>query len=554
MPVTNCPCAVPANPLCVADERKTAQEKRLVDLRIPFGESIVEPKLLKARFDSLSVPQQVWLKVTYGLPLTTEAELHVWAATQEQVVTDDLGYPVSYLPHEYVPQKYSQAWAVLGRRSGKTDTFAATITAYEACCGGHEQFMRKGQRAMCFQVAQDLRMARYSLHFIRAALESSPLLKQMIVEVTADRIDLRNGMTIATVPPTVKSVRGYSAPVFVFDEVGSWYQESDSANPDYEIYRAALPSQLQFPDKLVVGIGTPWNKVGLLYKMYSAGTGGWKIPDPMPKDEYRNLLVMHAGTAAAENPLVTREFLEEERSRDPEAFAREELAQFQDSISGFIPVAAVDRAISAGLFERQPHPHLHYVAALDAGFRRDSFTFHIVHADAAGHVTQDLVREWRPKPGTPLHPEPILVDIAHLCQAFHVKLVYGDQYQLESLQSLARHYGLSIMGFDLTGRSKAKVMGNLQQLFLQQRIHLLDHYETARQIKTLERKLSEGGNVQVSAPAGLRDDIAMGLALACLQVGSAIKPPAPLRAAEKVLTPFEQGMAQIERQRPTYAE
>ena len=517
------------------------------ELRIPFAEAVAEPKLLKKRFDSLSVPQQTLLKIVYGLPLQSEAELRIWSATQEKASYDYLGYVTGHTPLEYEPRKYREVWAVIGRRGSKTDGLAATITAYEAAMGGHEAYIRKGQRAMCFQVAQDLRMARYSLHFIRATLESSPLLSKMITDVTADRIDLRNGLTIATVPPTVKSVRGYASPVIVNDEVGSWYQESDSANPDYEIYRAALPGQLQFPDALVVGISTPWNKAGLLYKMYAAGTGGWKIPDPLPKEEYRNLLVLHGTTAMMDNPLVTREFLEEEFQRDPEAFARECLAQFQDSISGFISAASVDRATDRGLHERPWARDIQFVAAMDAGFRHDSFTVTIVHRDARGHLVQDSVREWRPRPGHPINPDHVLQEIRNLLDAYGVRLIYGDQYQLEALQSLARHYGLSIIGVDITGKSKAKILGSLQQLFLQDRIHLLDHYETTKQVKTLERKLSEGGNVLIAAPSGMRDDLAMVLALAVHQAGSHMPRGEDAPVVKKEPTAFELGMAQIER-------
>lgn len=522
----------------------------MADVRIPFIEAISEPRLLKPRFDSLSLPQQTLLKICYGLPLTTDAELRIWAATQEKARFDHLGYIEQVTPLEYVPRTYREIWAIIGRRGSKTDGLAATITAYEAAMGGHEAYIRKGQRAMCFQVAQDLRMARYSLHFIRAALESSPLLAKLVGDVTADRVDLKNGITIATVPPTVKSVRGYACPIIVNDEVGSWYQESDSANPDYEIYRAALPGQLQFPDALVVGISSPWNKAGLLYKMYAAGTGGWKVPDPLPREEFRNLLVLHGTTAMMENPLVTRAFLEEEYQRDPEAFARECLAQFQDSISGFIPGAAVDRAVSSGLLERIYARDVHYVAAIDAGFRHDSFTFTVVHRDTRGHLVQDCVREWKPRPGSPINPEPVLQEIKRILEGYGVKLVYGDQYQLEALQSLARHLNLSIIGVDITGKSKAKILGSMQQLFMQGRIHLLDHYETAKQVRTLERKLSEGGNVLVAAPPGMRDDLALVLALACFQAGSHIPPgdTAPA-AARRDPTPYEMGMAQIERNR-----
>jgi len=89
-------------------------------------------------------------------------------------------------------------------------------------------------------------MARNSLHFVRAVLESSPSSKRRWCR--SRRIGLtENRFTISCVPATLKSVRGFASPVSVLDEVGVWYQEAESANPDYEIYRALSPGQVSSP-------------------------------------------------------------------------------------------------------------------------------------------------------------------------------------------------------------------------------------------------------------------------------------------------------------------
>ena len=488
-----------------------------MDRRISFEEAISEPALFKGRFAGLSLPQQVALKILNGCPLNGH-ELEIWNAFQENVECDQDGYPTKYFSSlPYTPKDYREAWVVVGRRGSKSDAIAATQVAYEALCGGHEDYVRKGQRALCFQVAQDLRMARYSLHFISAALESSSIGKASITQVTADRIDLKNGLTICTVPPTLKSVRGYACPVAVLDEVGVWYQDSDAANPDYEIYRALSPGQLQFPNRKIIGISTPWNKSGLLYKFYNAGTQGSKIADGLPKDEYKDVVVLHGSTALLRNPLVTREFLAKERAHDPKAFERECLAVFQDSISGFLPSALVERATDRGILERVPESRPAYVCAIDPAFKRDAFGLTILHRDDKGNIIVDAVRRWLGSTETPLNPRAVLQEISALVSTYRIDLLYSDQYHFESLAQLANDFGIAIIGIPFTAKAKAEMYGNLQQLFHQGRIRVIDHEELLKELRTLERTLTDGGTVQIGAPSGFHDDLVSTLTLAASQ-------------------------------------
>jgi hypothetical protein len=516
----------------------------MADRRIPFEEAISEPALFKGRFSGLSLPQQVALKIINGCALH-DHELEIWNAFQENVETDALGFVTKYHSDlAYVPQNYREAWVVIGRRGSKSDAIAATQVAYEALCGGHEDYVRKGQRALCFQVAQDLRMARYSLHFISAALESSPIGKKAIQQTTADRIDLSNGLTVCVVPPTLKSVRGYACPVAVLDEVGVWYQDSDAANPDYEIYRALSPGMLQFPNKLLMGISTPWNKSGLLYRFYSAGTRGAKVAPNLPRDEFKDVVVLHGSTALLQNPLVTRDFLKKERDHDPKAFERECLAVFQDSISGFLPTALIERATDRGILERAPEPRPAYVCAIDPAFKRDAFGLTIVHRDDKGVLVVDAVRRWLGNQETPLNPRIVLAEIANLIKYYNLDVVYSDQYHFESLAQLAEDYGLSIIGIPFTARAKAEMYGNLQQLFHQGRIRLIDHEELLKELRVLERELTDGGTVAIGAPSGFHDDLVSTL---CLAASQAIAlDPMPVEKEITIPTIHELCMKQVE--------
>lgn len=496
------------------------------ELRISFEEAIAEARLLKPRFSELSLPQQVALKALYGCPLTSRSgagglsELDWWSAQQGEGVYDALGRLIEIRRQvPYTPKEYREGWIVGGRRGGKTDAFASTIVAYEAVCGGHEEHIRRGQRAVCYQIAQDLRMARYSLHFIRATLESMRFIaKGKITDITADRIDLWNGITIATVPPTTKSVRGYANPVAVFDEIGVWRVEEDAADPDAEVYRAVSPGQAQFPHAKIVAISSPWAKAGLLYKHFDAGTDGSHLPAGADPDPYRGKLVIHFTSASSGNPRVTTEWLTAELAKDPRAFERECLAKFQDSLSGFLPTTLIREAVDRGVQERPPAPLNFYVAAIDPAFRNDAFGFALCHVETRptgdSAIVFDVIRQWKAPHGDELDPGLILDEITPILRAYRVLSVLSDQYQFESLSKLAIDRGWAIENFRFTGTSKQSIYGNLRSLLLQKRLRLLDHPATIHELSKLEARMTRQRQMQIAAPDGEHDDLATVVALA----------------------------------------
>ena len=226
---------------------------------------------------------------------------------------------------------------------------------------------------------------------------------------------------------------------------------------------------------------------------------------------------------------MTRDFLEQERTSDPRAFEREYLAFFQDSISGFLPPQLVTAAVTPGVLERPYSDRWYYVAAIDPAFRRDAFGFTIFHVED-GTFVQDVVRRYLGNPANPLSPDSVISELAPLARKYHVRVLYSDQYHLESLQSLMLKEKLAIVGVNFTAKSKAQIYGNLQQLVLQQRLKLLDDHETIRELKALERTLSDGGSVQIGAPAGFHDDMATVVALAASQAKAIVgdrRPPPP---------------------------
>ena len=485
--------------------------------------------------------QQVWLLAMYGCPLDAKkqddrgwTQMDYWAASQDSAEWDDLGYLKSVTHIPYIPKEYKEVWGDCGIRAGKTDRLAGTIVAYEAVCGGHEAFVREGRPVICFQIAQDIRMAKYSLTSIHQTLKSMPFLKygsaqSWVKNITADRIDLKNGVVVMVTPPTVKSIRGYDSPVAVMDEVGVWYQDADSANPDTEIYTQVGSRQAQFHYPKIVGISSPWNRAGLLWKRWEAGTEGQKVrctecrikglqllgcPNcEKARVPHQGRLVLYSPTAAS-NPIISRSWLESARDKDPRVFQRECLARFQDSLSGFLSSALIEKARTPGVVSRPPDKKFFYVAAIDPAFRRDAFGFTIVHCDPAEGIVQDVVRRWHDPSGTPLNPADIFSQIAAILAEYNIKSVYSDQYTIEALQYIASQHGFGIEEITFSSESKAEIYANLQQLLNQGKLKLLDDDEMLQELKSIEKQNMQGGLVRIAAPEGQYDDLATVVAIA----------------------------------------
>lgn len=508
----------------------------MVNERVSFEEAIAEPRLLKNAFDELSCPQQVVLRAFYGLPLSANGakgdELYFWSILQGFAEYDELFYPTRVTRIPYVAKRYEDLVAVLGRRSGKTDRIASLAVAYEATLGGHTRYVRPGQEALILFIAQDKDAATQNLPFVAQNLETSPILRKEIVSNDISKIQLKNGIKIIPETPSIKSARGFAIPGVLMDEVGFWYKDAKSANPDFEVERAVMSAQNQFEHPFRIKTTTPWTMEGIAYEAHTAGTEGRKIRcgecDPITvafcphkadeREEFEDVLVVHAPTTVMTGPasgmkipIVSHKRILKKFKKDKEGFQREEGAQFIRTEESFLNDRAVELAIDRGVFERPKDTKQNcvYVAALDPAFRNDSFAFTIGHADPKFGIVQDYLHEWVPEPGNKLMPGPILDEIQQKLMEFGISVVYGDQYQLESLQQLALDREFALVGIDFTGKSKARICGSLATLINQRRLRLLDNEVQKRQLLKLKKVITDTGTIQIFVPQPDHDDVAM---------------------------------------------
>ncbi len=216
---------------------------------------------------------------------------------------------------------------IAGARAGKDSRIAAPIVIHEALSGGHDAHVAKGERAVIPLVAQDQRATRVAFAYIRDYLKNSSLLSTLVKEILSQEITLTNGITIYCFPCTLRSLRGWSIPVGVLDELG-YFRLEGQADSDAEIQASIRRGMLAFSAPRLVKISTPYMRSGVLYDDFKRGYGQ---DDP-------DLLVWRAGSRVM-NPSLRAHRLEEERRKDPSRFAREYEAEFAEDLDISDPIS-----------------------------------------------------------------------------------------------------------------------------------------------------------------------------------------------------------------------
>jgi hypothetical protein len=124
-------------------------------------------------------------------------------------------------------QPAREAWVVAGRRAGKS-RIAALVATFVACFGDHARSLARGERGIVLCIASDRAQARVVFGYVRALLESVPLLAAMVESTTAWQTRLTNGIAIEIHTASFRAVRGYSIIAAILDEVAFWPRKARS--------------------------------------------------------------------------------------------------------------------------------------------------------------------------------------------------------------------------------------------------------------------------------------------------------------------------------------
>ena len=442
-----------------------------------YLEALDHPELFGRWFAGESWgPWRVVERAIFGLPLEDE----------------DLPLFRELTGREEAPDRpATEAWIIAGRRSAKSRK-AATIGAYIATIGaevlGYRQRLAPGERGTILILAVNTIQAKITLDYAKAYFAEIPMLKRMVERENSEGIDLTNRMSLIVVANDFRSVRGRTIVCVIFDETAFWRSDY-SANPDLEVYRAVKPALASMPGSLLIGIGSPYRRAGLLWSKFRKHWG--KAGD---------VLIVKAPTATL-NPLIDKAVIAEAMEDDPEAAASEWQAEFRSDLADFVDRAVVELLVEVGTFERPPQYGAKYISFADpSGGSTDAFTLAIGHVED-GFFELDCLRE-RP---APFSPEEVVEDYAQVLRSYGLGVVTGDRYAGEWPKEQFWKRGIV---YKSSERTKNEIYLEALPLLNGGKVSLLDNTRLVNQICNLERRTSRGGRDTVDHPPHGHDDLA----------------------------------------------
>jgi hypothetical protein len=370
-----------------------------------------------------------------------------------------------------------ELWAICGRRSGKS-RIAAAVAIFLALFLRYN--LARGERGMCLVVAGSIEQARMVFNYIRGFLEAAPALEKEIASVRRYEITLRNGIVIAVHSNSYRTVRGRTLVAAVLDEVSFWRDES-SATPDIETYRAILPS-LATTNGLLVGISSPYRKLGLLHQKYR---------DHFGVDSADTLVVR--GSSKIFNPTLADDIIAAQRAADPAAAISEWDAEFRNDIAAFLDDELIEAAIEHGRpLELPPRDgYTTYKAFTDAagGAGNDSYTMSIGHKHGQNFVI-DVVRGTAGK----FDPQEVTRGYAALLNEYRIGRVTGDAYGGQWVAGVWRACGINYVPSELP---KSQIYLEALPLFTRGLVRLPNHPRLVRELRLLERHTHRSGRDSV---------------------------------------------------------
>ena len=223
---------------------------------------------------------------------------------------------------------------------------------YLAAFRDYRHILAPGERGTLPLIACDRRQTRTLIRYVTGLLDASPMLAKMVSHRTAESVQLTNGVTIEVHTASFRSIRGYTVVGGVLDEVAYW-RTDDSANPDKEIVAALRPAMATVPGALLLGISSPYARLGVLWDMHRRYFG-----------REGDVLVWQAPTRAM-NPTVDERIIAEAYEADEASAAAEYGAEFRRDIESFIPREAVEARVVPGRHELPRRWDAYYVGFVD---------------------------------------------------------------------------------------------------------------------------------------------------------------------------------------------
>ena len=385
---------------------------------------------------------------------------------------------------------------IFGRRGGKT--FAVSVfLAWIAALNDHRAQLAPGETGVALLISRDQRVAKIVLNYLEGILGQSEQMKQLIVNRTADSIELSNEVSIEVRPASYKTLRGPTYIIVVADEVAQFFTSVDFANPDQEILAAVRPGLMTTRGPLCL-VSSTYAKHGVLFDSYKRYYG----PNG-PND----VLVAY-GTSRDSNPSLSQAAIDREIEKDPTRNRAEYLSEWRSDTEGFIRREIVENCVR-DYFELPPVLGYSYRCFVDAASgvpEGDAYAIVIAHK-LGDRVIIDAIREIRP----PFNAfEVINTILVPMCKSYKVSVVRGDNYAGELAKEPIRRAGIA---YELAKKHKSELYADpFLGMLNAGKIDLPRNERAINQICSLERSVQRSGRDTITHPTHGHDDIANAIA------------------------------------------
>lgn len=450
-------------------------------MSISIIDAIEDPKL----FGSLFKDQETWsnwkvfLSALFGLgiPETKEARALYLKCTGHKKV---------------IKRSYSEAYAIAGRRGGKS-FISSVIACYLALFYDWAPYLSKGELGWIMVVAADRNQGRVIFNYIKSILLDVPIFNKLVDKDLSWEIHLKNNIVISIKTCDYRTIRGYTVVAAICDELAFW--RAEGANPAKEILTALRPAMLTIPGSMLIGISTPYARMGALYQAYKKHFG----------KEKSDTLIWRASTEQM-NPTVDRRVIKKALEEDYSRARAEYFVEWREDIETYLPIKVIDAAVVKGRYQLPKEKNYQYYAFTDpSGSGQDSFTLAIAHEDDRGKIVLDRIEERRP----PFVPQDVVEEFAEILKDYGIYQVVGDRYAGEWVSSTFERAGIS---YETSTKNKSEIYLEFAPQMTGFQVELLDNRKLYNQLVSLERRTHSGGRNSVDHPPGGHDDLANSVA------------------------------------------
>ena len=361
-----------------------------------------------------------------------------------------------------------------GRQTGKS-----TIIAAKAL-----HFAVTNPKVTVLIVSATLRQSILMFNKVLDYVNSTPLLKKSVREQTRTRIKFSNGSEIIALPcgRYGRTLRGHTAHLIICDEAAFM--------PEEVIAEVVLP-MISTTNGFAWLLSTPWDQDHIFWKAYQS--------DSWSKHHWSTDM----------NPLVTKEFLEEQKKLiGEERFMIEYMAIPVEEKSSYFPM----KLLRSCCEDYEIKPMRGGVAGYDPG-GKDSQAAFIVLKKKGDKIYVVYQKAEKGRRYTDFN-----VEIADFHKRYPLSRLYVDMTGLGNpiIEHLEELLGKNIVeGITLTDRKKEEVFTNLKLMFEQKKIMLPnDDYALLNALNAVTYERTRSGGYRFGQRKGTYDDLAYALALA----------------------------------------